>query len=188
MKGEKERSKADHDIEDMFDFSVLREFRKRERWTIAELSKKTGVSPAVISKLERNQTSADLSTLFCISRAFGMNTTDLLLLSESRTAHRAAESSHRSGAFTFREIRYGNVRALLGDAKSGGQVSNPEIHQDDLEVCWVLRGVIRLQLPHEQPLLKAGQCVQFDAIQEHAYQVIEDCQILILHLKKGKRF
>jgi transcriptional regulator with XRE-family HTH domain len=150
----------------MFDFKILRELRKREGWTIDELSAKTGVSPAVISKLERNQTSAELTTLFSLSRAFGMNTTDLLLLAESRTSHRATESSHRSG----------------------GQVSNPEIHHDDLEVCWVLRGRIRVQLPHEQPVIKAGECVQFDAILQHSYEVIEDCQILILHLKKGKRF
>jgi mannose-6-phosphate isomerase-like protein (cupin superfamily) len=117
-----------------------------------------------------------------------MNATDLLMLTESRTAHRAVESSHRSGAFTFRDIHYGNIRALLGEAKAGGMVSNPEIHQDDLEVCWVLRGAIRVKLPHEHPVLKAGECVQFDAILEHSYEVMEDCQILILHLKKGKRF
>jgi transcriptional regulator with XRE-family HTH domain len=174
--------------ESMFDFSLLREFRKREGWTIADLSGKSGVSPAVISKLERNQTSAELSTLFSISRAFGMNTTDLLLLAESRMAHRTKESSHKSGGLMFREIHYGNIRALLGEGRAGGQVSNPEIHQDDLEVCWVLRGAVRISLPHEQPALKAGECIQFDAILEHSYEVIEDCQILILHLKKGKRF
>ena len=174
--------------ERMYDFGILRELRKRAGWTIDELSSKTGVSPAVISKLERNQTSAELATLFSLSRAFGMNTTDLLLLAESRTAHRTRESNQRSGAFTFREIQSGNIRALLGEAKAGGQVSNPEIHQDDLEVCWVLRGKIKLQLPHEHPVIKAGECVQFDAILEHSYEVIEDCQILILHLKKGKRF
>lgn len=172
----------------MYDFGILRDLRKREGWTIADLSSRTGVSPAVISKLERNQTSAELSTLFSLSRAFGMNATDLLMLAESRTAHRSSETSHRSGAFTFRDIRYGNIRALLGEARAGGQVSNPEIHQDDLEVCWVLRGAIRLQLPHEHPVIKAGECVQFDAILEHSYEVIEDCQILILHLRKGKRF
>ena len=172
----------------MFDFKILRELRKREGWTISDLSSRTGVSPAVISKLERNQTSAELTTIFLLSRAFGMNATDLMMLAESRTSHRAAETGHQSGAFTFREIRYGNIRALLGEARAGGKVSNPEIHQDDLEVCWVLRGTIRIRLPHEQPVLKAGNCVQFDAIQEHSYEVIEACQILILQLKKGKRF
>lgn len=184
----KSAKKATGNWDRMYDFEILRELRKREGWTISDLSVRTGVSPAVISKLERNQTSAELPTLFSLSRAFGMNATDLLMLAESHTAHRSSESSHRSGAFTFREIRYGNIRALLGEARAGGQVSNPEIHHDDYEVCWVLRGAVRVQLPHEHPLLKAGDCLQFDAILEHAYEVIEDCQIMILHLRKGKRF
>lgn len=172
----------------MYDFRILRDLRKREDWTIADLSNRTGVSPAVISKLERNQTSAELSTLFSLSRAFGMNTTDLLMLAESRTAQCASETAHKAGSFSFREVQYGNIRALMGEAKAGGQVSNPEIHHDDFEVCWVLKGCIRLKLPHEYPVLKAGDCVQFDAILEHSYEVIEDCQIIILHVKKGKRF
>ena len=174
--------------EAMYDFSVLRRLRKRDGLTIGELSQRTGVSPAVISKLERNRTSAELGTLFCISRAFGLNTTDLLMLAESRTSHCTDEKVRSSGAFTFREIRYANVEALVGEARAGGKVSNPEIHQDDLEVCWVLRGRVRVRLPNERHSLKAGAAIQFDAILEHTYEVIEDCQLLILHLKKGKRF
>jgi transcriptional regulator with XRE-family HTH domain len=174
--------------ENMYDFTVVRQLRKRDGLTIEALSKRTGISPAVISKLERNQTSAELATLFSISRAFGINTTDLLQLAESRTGHRKHETSHKSGSFTFREITYSNVRALIGEASAGGKVSNPEIHHDDYEVCWVLEGHVRVILPNEQHNLQAGQCVQFDAILEHTYEVIEDCRVLIMHLKKTKRF
>lgn len=173
---------------DMYDLSVVRDLRRREGLTIANLSSRTGVSPAVISKLERNQSSAELATLFSISRAFGLNTTDLLMLAESRTAHRTNESAHKSGSFKFREIAYSNVRALIGEATAGGKVSNPEIHHDDYEICWVLEGEVRIILPHEQHNLKTGQCVQFDAILEHTYEVIKDCRVLILHQRKAKRF
>lgn len=172
----------------MYDFSVVRDLRRRDGLTIAELSRRTGISSAVISKLERNQSAAELATLFGISRAFGVNTTDLLLLAESRTAHLKHETLHKSGAFRFREVAYSNVRALIGEASAGGKVSNPEIHSDDYEICWVLEGQVRIILPHEQHELKAGQCVQFDAILEHTYEVIEDCRVLILHQKKAKRF
>ena len=174
--------------EKMYDFSVVRQLRKRDGLTIEDLSKRTGISPAVISKLERNQSSAELATLFSLSRAFGINTTDLLQLAESRTGHRKNETSHKSGSFTFREISYSNMRALIGEASAGGKVSNPEIHHDDYEICWVLEGYVRVILPHEQHDLKAGQCVQFDAILEHTYEVVEDCRVLILHMKKAKRF
>ena len=171
-----------------FDFAILRQLRKRDGLTIQDLSRNTGVSPAVISKLERNQQSAELGTLFSLSRAFGMNVTDLLALAESRLAHRKTEASHKSGDFTFREIHYGNVRLLFGTALAGGRTSKPEIHQDDLEVCWVLAGQVRIRLPHEQQVLAGGQCIQFDAILEHTYEVLEDCQVLIVHLQKAKRF
>lgn len=172
----------------MYNFSVVRALRRRDGLTIADLSQRTGISAAVISKLERNQSVAALPTLFSISRAFGINTADLLLLAESRTAHRKQESAHRSGSFRFREIEYSNIRALIGEASAGGKVSNPEIHSDDYEICWVLEGQVRVVLPHERHVLKAGQCVQFDAILEHTYEVIEACRVLILHQKKAKRF
>lgn len=172
----------------MFDFSILRELRKRSGLTITDLSRQTGISSAVISKLERNQTAAELATLFALSRAFGMNTTDLLTLAEARMAHKTRETSYQSGAFRFRRIQYGNLSALLGEARAGGNVSKPEIHEDDLELCWVLHGQVKVTLPHERYDLGPGECVQFDAIREHSYEVIQDCQILILHLRKGKRF
>jgi transcriptional regulator with XRE-family HTH domain len=175
-------------MEGMFDFAILRELRRREGWTIAALSGRTGVSSAVISKLERNQTAAELSTLFSLSRAFGLNVTDLLQLAEARTAHRVVERSHRAGAFTFREVEYGNLRALVGRAQAGATVSNPEVHRDDYELCWVLTGRVRVTLPHERHELGVGDCVQFDAILAHTYEVLKDCEILILHLRKEKRF
>lgn len=178
----------DRELNGMFDFSVLRNLRQREGWTIAELSARTRVSSAVISKLERNQTAAELSTLFCLSRAFGLTVSDLLQLTESRIAHRVVERRHRAGAFTFRQVDYGNLRALVGHAKTGGSVTNPEVHRDDYELCWVLTGRVRITLSHEQHDLAAGDCVQFDAILEHTYTVLEDCEILILHLRKSKRF
>ena len=38
----------------------------------------------MISRLERNRQTAELGTLFSLSRAFGMNVTDLLALSQVR--------------------------------------------------------------------------------------------------------
>jgi transcriptional regulator with XRE-family HTH domain len=172
----------------IYDFSFLRDLRRRDELTIQDVSTRSGISPAVISKLERNQTSAELETLFRLSRVFGMNATEMLALAETRTAQRATEASHVGGQFVFREIQYGNVRALLGTAPKGAKVSRPEIHRDDYEVCWVLSGRLSIALPHEQHQLKMGEAIQFDAILHHTYEALESSHILILHLRKGKRF
>ncbi len=172
----------------MFDFSVVRELRKREGMNISELSSRSNVSAAVISKLERNQTQAELETLFKLSRVLGISTTDMLALAESRTAHKEYASTHKAGGFTFKEIRYANIRCLTGKAPAGACVSRPEVHRDDYELCWLLRGKVRFTLPNESHVLSAGEAIQFDAILDHTYEAVEDSEILILHLRKDKRF
>lgn len=172
----------------MFDFSILREIRKREGLTLEEVASRSGLSIAVISRLERNQTSAELETLYKLGRVFGMSATDLLALSESRMAHLKGEESYRSDGFQFRMIRYANHACFLAVAKAGSRIRKPEIHHDDHETCWVIEGKVRIELPHETVELAAGQSLQFDAIQEHSYEAVEDSQLILVHLKKGKRY
>lgn len=171
-----------------FDFSVLRLLRTQRNLTIADLSTSSGVSAAVISKLERNLQSAELDTVFRLSRALGMSATDLMALVESPLVHRTAEEKHCSASFKFRQVRFANVLAMEGTAPAGAMLSRPEIHRDDNELCWVLEGRLRLVLPHEVCELSAGESIQFDAILEHTYHALKDCRFLILHLRKDKRY
>lgn len=175
-------------IKGMYDFRILRDLRKREGHNIATVSRLSGVSPAVISKLERNQSVAELETLFRLGRVFGMTATDLLSLAESRIAHKKQATRRISGPFSFQEIQYANARCLFGHAPKGSAISRPEIHQDDYEVCWVLEGEIKLQLPRETHHLLSGEGIQFDAILEHTYEALETSSFIILHLRKAKRF
>jgi transcriptional regulator with XRE-family HTH domain len=175
-------------MDNIYDFSILRELRKREGLNISDVSDRSGVSTAVISKLERNQTKAEIDTIYKLGRVFGMNASELLALAESRSAQKKSETKHDSDGFNFREIRYDNVRALYATAKAGSSVSRPRIHHDDYEMCWVLKGKLAFYLPHEKHELNAGDSIQFDALQEHSYEALEDVEIIILHIKKGKRF
>lgn len=180
--------KKRNDHSGMFDFSVLRELRKREGLTLDEVGQRSGVSISVISRLERNQTSAELETLYKLGRVFGMSATDLLALTESRLAHRKAEEAYRSDAFTFRVIRFANHACYLGQAPAGSRIRKPEIHHDDHETCWVIEGRVRLELPHETVELGSGESLQFDAIQEHSYEALEDSLLILVHLKKRLRY
>ena len=172
----------------MFNFSILREIRKRAEMTLSDLSEASGVSIAVISKLERNQTQAEVETLFKIGRVFGMRATDLLTLAEAPLSNRKEAEFYDADGFLFRAVRYANANCLVGEAPKGSSISKPEIHHDDHEICWVLKGVLRLTLPQETQTLSVGQSIQFDAIQEHSYEALEDCQFMIVHIKKDKRY
>lgn len=172
----------------MYDFGVLRQLRKQAGLTLDETGARAGVSLAVISKLERNQSSAELETLHRLGNVFGLTAANLLGLAESRLAHKIQSTSYKSAGFTFRKIAYGNVSAFLAEAPAGARLSKPEMHSDEFEICWVLQGEIELTLPVGTTLLGAGEAVQFDAVQPHTYHATRDSQLLLIHLLKPNRF
>ena len=143
---------------EQFDFTILRELRKRAGLSIGEVSAESGVSAAVISKLERNRTRAELDTLYRLARVFGITAAELLNLAEARLSHPLKATAHRN------------------------------VHRDDYELCWILDGTLRLTLPSESYELSAGQSLQFDALLEHTYEALTDCELLILHIRKENRF
>lgn len=172
----------------LYDFSVLRELRRHEGLSIADVSAQSGVSPAVISKLERNQTLAGLDTLYRLARVFAMTPSDLLAIAESPSARRRVATEHVNHGIRFQEISYGNLRCLLGQAPAGSATERPQVHSDDFEICWVLSGRIVFHLPHEKLVLASGEAIQFDGVLDHRYEAIEESRFLLIHLQKPKRF
>lgn len=170
------------------DFSILRELRKRESMSIADLAGRSGISASVISKLERNRTAAEMDTLYRIARVFGLTLSDLISLAENRTAHCVGQERYQSGDFVFERVSYANMRCMHAVAKKGAKVSRPELHRDDYELCWVLKGGLRFSLPRESYEVRQGMSIQFDALLEHTYEALDDSELIIVHLKKGKRF
>ncbi len=171
----------------VYDFSVLRELRHHEGLSIADVSAQSGVSPAVISKLERNQTQANLDTLYRVARVFGMTPSDLLALTESPSAHWRVATEHTNHGIRFQEISYGNVRCLLGHAPAGSATERPQVHSDDFEICWVISGKVVFHLPHEELVLATGNAIQFDGVLDHRYEAVEESRFLLIHLQKPKR-
>ena len=88
----------------LFDFSIIRELRKKHDLSIGVLAEKSGVSAPVISKLERNRSKAELDTLYKIARVFHMSCTELLNMAEAGMTQVVAVTSHTSEDFLFRKI------------------------------------------------------------------------------------
>lgn len=170
------------------DFSVVRELRKREGLTLDDLAQRSGLSISVLSKLERNQNLVELETLYRLARAFHLSATDLLSLAESIAAHHKSVERYRSGPFDFEKLSYQGIDCFHATAMAGGTLSKPEAHGDELEICWVRKGVVRITLSHEQHELSPGEALKFDAALEHTYEIIEDAELFITHLTKSHRF
>ncbi len=170
------------------DFSIIRELRKQNKLSIADLAEQSGVSASVISKIERNQNSAEMETLFRMAKVFGLTLSDLISLAENRTSHLVSSERYCSGDFVFDRVDYGNMRAMHAVAPAGAKLSTPSLHRDDYELFWVLKGKIRFSLPKENYILHTGESIQIDALLPHSYEALENSEIIITHLKKGKRF
>jgi transcriptional regulator with XRE-family HTH domain len=172
----------------MLDFSVVRDLRKRAGMTLEDVSHKSGVSIAGLSKLERNQNMIELDTLYRLARVFGLSATDLLNLAESCSAHCKDAETYTSGPFDFEKVSFKGIDCFHAVAKRGGKLSKPEAHGDEFEICWLRSGRICITLPREVHTLAPGQALKFDAALAHSYQILEDSEMTILHLEKTHGF
>ena len=170
------------------DFSIVRQMRKQAGMTLEKLSEKSGLSVSVLSKLERNQNLVELETLYRLARAFSLSASELLSLAESTAAHLKESESYQSGPFEFEKLSYQGVDVFHATAHAGDSLSTPEAHGDEFEVCWVRTGRVRVSFPHETHDLAAGQALKFDAVIEHTYHILEDSELVIVHLTKEHRF
>lgn len=170
------------------DFSIVRELRKQKGLTLDSLSEKSGLSVSVLSKLERNQNLIEMETLFKLARSFNLSASDLLSLAESSSAHLKKSVAYESGPFHFEKISYQGIDCFYAKAQAGKSLKHPEAHGDELEICWVRSGKLRVSFPHEFHLLGAGESLKFDAVLEHTYEMLEDAELVIIHLTKSHRF
>jgi transcriptional regulator with XRE-family HTH domain len=170
------------------DFSVVRDLRKRAGMTLDDVSQKSGVSIAGLSKLERNQNMIELDTLYRLARVFGLSATDLLNLAESCSAHCKTAEHYKSGPFDFEKVGFKGIDCFKATAKRGGSLSKPEAHGDEFEICWLHSGRIRITMPRESHELTPGQAIKFDAALAHSYEILEDSSVTIIHLEKTHRF
>jgi len=170
-----------------YDFTILRSLRKTQAYTIADVAENSGISTAVISRIERNQAMPELETLARMAKVFGMSATDLLGLAEVRTAQITSAQQYVSGGFEFQNVNFADLQIFYGTGSAGSKASRPEVHHNDLEICWVISGKVELIVGSDRHVLNQGEALQFDAVLKHEYRAVEDCKILTLHLHKGKR-
>lgn len=152
---------------------------KRERaargWSLAELAERSGVSKAMISKIERGEASPTATVLGKLSGAFGLALSALLALAEGqgeRISRRAAqpvwqdpETGYRRRALSPREQgRLGPLELLEIELPAHVRVPYPAAafafqHQQIL----VTEGVLLFQEGGQAHRLEAGDCLQLGA-------------------------
>lgn len=149
----------------------LRTLRTQKHQTLSRLAADTGLSTALLSKLETDRMIPTLSTLATISRAFGV---DLSFFFTSATQHslsitrRAAEIGDGRAHETLKVTSLNmsaDTRLFAGlvEFPPGVAGTLSEIGHPLSSVVYVLEGVLGFHGGGVQELLEAGDCVCLDS-------------------------
>jgi transcriptional regulator with XRE-family HTH domain len=146
--------------------------REARNWSLSELAERSGVSKAMISKIERGEASPTATVLGRLSGAFGLTLSTLLALAEqtgerlSRHAQQPVWQDPETG-YTRRRISpaTGGVLELLEiELPVGVRVPYPsDAFVFQHQQIWVTRGALTFREGLQVYQLEAGDCLQLGA-------------------------
>lgn len=158
---------------------ALKQIRTSERLTLTELAQASGVSATMISKIERGQVSASLSTLQALASTIGVPIANFF----ASTVERKEISYVPAGNGI--EVRragstYGHRYRQIGSASSSGAkvesflitlteqaVGQPVFMHPGLEFIHMLEGQMNYRIGDEEFQLSAGDSITFDSDMPH---------------------
>lgn len=161
----------------------IRSIRLKKKMGLVELGKHTGLSPAMLSKIERGQLFPTLPTLLRIAMVFSVGLDyfiaadrDKPVVGISRHQERLRfpeKAGAKDQAYEFESLDFPAVQRLLNSyfaeffAVAAEKVRR---HQHPgAEFIYVLSGTLHVHIGDEQHLLEARDSIYFDSTVPHAY-------------------
>ena len=176
--------------------AALRAFRRKQGWTLAEVSQKTGLPVSTLSRIETDQISPTYDQLSRLSVGLCIDMAQLLSgdMDEAKPLQTARRSVNRAGEgqildTPMQSLRYLSVdltnkqfAPIIGEIKAHSLEEAGEFHRHHgEEFIFVVSGELELHSESYTPLrLRAGDSVYFDSGMAHAYVAAgkEPCKIL----------
>ena len=174
----------------------IKQLRLRRKMGLVQLSRHTGLSPALLSKLEHGKLYPTLPTLSRIAMVFNLGLD--FFFSDQRQRHtfalvrkkdrlrfpEAPEIAHAS--FDFESLDF-----LASDRKFNAYLAEfrtvpaaqLHLHQHSgVEFIYVVRGKLALKIGAEQETLDAGDSLYFDSQFPHGYSRVgtKPCSALVI--------
>src|SRR3954454_9974213 len=162
----------------------LRTLRLRKSMGLVELGKHTGLSAALLSKLERGKLFPTLPTLLRIAMVFGVGL-DFFFADERKRRivgivrkQERVRFPERPGVqdvpYYFECLDYKATERKLSAYVAEFQDVGPEKarpHQHPgVEILYVIKGSLTLKIGSEEFALEAEDAIYFDAAVQHSYQ------------------
>jgi transcriptional regulator with XRE-family HTH domain len=143
--------------------------RERRNWSLAELAERSGVSKAMISKIERGEASPTATVLGRLSGAFGLQLSTLLALAEQA----GLRISRADSQPVWQDPETGYTRRVLSPLNGsvlelvevrlppGVRVSYPpSAYTFQHQQIWVTSGTLIFEEGDVTHTLSAGDCLQ----------------------------
>jgi transcriptional regulator with XRE-family HTH domain len=174
----------------------LRTLRLKRKLGLVELGRHTGLSPALLSKLERDKLFPTLPTLQRLAMVFsvGLNfffaderSRRVVALVKRRERLRFPErAGARNPAFSFESLDFPAVERKLNAyyaefypvAQSAAQ---PHQHSG-VEFVYLLKGKLALKIKDDEHVLESGDSIYFDSGVPHSYRSLlkSSCAALVV--------
>ena len=164
----------------------LRTLRLKKKMGLVELGKHTGLSPALLSKIERGLMFPTLPTLLRIALVFGVGLEFFISDDSKRNAVAIVRRGERQRfperpgtkdiSFFFESLDFTAVErrlhAYYADFQPvAAEKARPHQHSG-VEFLYVLKGRLALRVANEDHLLDAGDSVYFNSTRPHSYRSV----------------
>jgi transcriptional regulator with XRE-family HTH domain len=173
----------------------LRALRLRKKMGLVELGRHTGLSAAMLSKLERGKLHPTLPTLLRIALVFGVGLDHFFAAAAPRRALgivRAGERTRfpeklggRDVAWEFECLDFAATERKLNAywVQFPSAPARPRLHEHaGAEFLHVLSGRLGLLIGSEEQTLSAGDSIYFDSSHAHGYKRLgaQACEALVV--------
>jgi transcriptional regulator with XRE-family HTH domain len=162
----------------------IRALRLKRKIGLVDLGKHTGLSPAMLSKIERGRLFPTLPTLLRIALVFGVGlefffagAREQPLIAIARKADRVRlpeRPGTRDAAYRFESLDYpATERRFNCYLAEFFPVAPDKLRAHDhtgVEFIYVMRGTLSLHMNREEYALDEGDAIYFDAAMPHAYR------------------
>ncbi len=160
----------------------IRDLRIKKGLGLVQLGEHTGLSPGLLSKIERGLLFPPLPTLLRIAIVFGVGL-DYFFVAPEKTTVAVVRKKDRvrlpdrpgdeSPAYFFESLNFPatdrKIEAYYAEFPARGPTS--EVHQHaGAELVLVTKGQVTLSIEGEEVKLEEGDAVYFDSIAPHSYR------------------
>jgi transcriptional regulator with XRE-family HTH domain len=160
----------------------IRGLRLEKRLALSELGAHSGLSPGMLSKIERGQVFPTLPTLLRIAMVFGVGLDHFFRADEERPMFEITRGPDRlslpdrpdgDAAYRFESLDFAADRrgfaGFVAEFPAGGDASKPHEHPGE-ELVFVIEGALEITAHGRAHRLDAGDAVHFDAGFDHSYR------------------